>query len=321
MNFRLWSACAALLFVAACAKDGIHKAAPVTPQQPDTVRVTPPIDNSDNGSSLSDNTHLLLGNPTDAQRNLVFIENYLMDQKYFVESYSKNRGIPVWVGWHLQSEDVGSAGRSDNFRPDPSLPSGWYQVSDKSYNGAVTGFDRGHNCPSGDRTADATANNTTFLMTNMIPQAATLNQGPWEGLEDYVRNTLVSTGNEAYIIMGSYGRGGRGSGQTNFAEILDNGNVTVPQQVWKVVVILPKGNNDLSRVDANTIVLAVNMPNDNSLYSLSGTGKTAWKNYLCTVNDLETKVNASIQAQGLKLDLFKNVPATVRAQLKSKLFQ
>ena len=319
-NLRRWGVYAALLVLAACAKDDIRKAAPpVNPNVPDTIVVKPPVDNNtDNGTSLTDNTHLLLGNPTDAQQNLVQIENYLMDQKYFVEAYSKNRGVPVWVSWHLQSEDIGGAGRTDDFRPDPNLPVNWYAVGDKSYSNS--GFDRGHNCPSGDRTSTTEANRATFLMTNMIPQAPMLNQGPWEGLEDYVRNTLVSSGNEAYIIMGAYGKGGTNSSATSVTTI-DNGNVTVPASVWKVVVVLPKGNNDLSRVGANVTVLAVDMPNNNTLYNTSGAGKSAWKNYLTTVNDLETKVNAAMKDQGITLNLFKNVPEGVRAQLKAKLFQ
>ncbi|WP_255412675.1 DNA/RNA non-specific endonuclease [Chitinophaga sp. S165] len=40
-------------------------------------------------------------------------------------------------------------------------------------------MDRGHNCPSADRTS-TTANSSTFLMTNMIPQAPQNNQQTWE---------------------------------------------------------------------------------------------------------------------------------------------
>ncbi|RAJ75654.1 DNA/RNA endonuclease G (NUC1) [Chitinophaga dinghuensis] len=321
LNFRLWGIYAAILVIAACTKDDVRKAAPpVNQNKPDTIVYKPPVDNGpiDNGTSLTDDTHLLLGNPTDAQRNLVQIENYLMDQKYFVEAYSKNRGTPVWVSWHLSSDDIGSSGRSDNFHADPNLPLSWYAVNENSYKNS--GFDRGHNCPSGDRTSTAAANNATFLMTNMIPQAPMLNQGPWEGLEDYARNTLVGTGYEAWIIMGSYGKGGKNSSATSVSSV-DNGNVNVPASVWKVVLVIPKGNNDLSRIDANATIVAIDMPNDNTLYTTSGTGKSAWKNYVVTVNDLETRVNAAFKDQGITLNLFKNIPEGIRTQLKAKLFK
>ncbi|MBC9934265.1 DNA/RNA non-specific endonuclease [Chitinophaga qingshengii] len=314
-NFRLLATYTALLLIVACAKDDIRKSGPGTPGKPDTITVTPPTTNPDPGTVPGDNGHLLLGNPTEAQSNLVFIENFLMNQTYFMEAYSKNAGIPVWVSWHLQTEDCpGTVDRSNDFRPDPSLPQGWYQVSASSYNGSVSGFDRGHNCPSGDRTATKEANSSTFLMTNMIPQAAALNQVPWANMEDFIRQQ-VKNGNEAFIVMGAYGKGGRGKGQTEFIETLDQKNITVPKQVWKVVVIIPKGVNDLARVDANATVIAVDMPNDNDLYS--GTGKTtAWKDYLCTVETLETKANAA----GVPLNLFKNIPEGIRTQLKKKLY-
>ena len=112
-----------------------------------------------------------------------------------------------------------------------------------------TGFDRGHNCPSGDRTSSIDANDATFLMTNMIPQAPQNNEQTWANLEEYLRSQ-VSAGNEVYIIMGSYGTGGTGSGAT--LSSVDGGHVNVPSNVWKVAVILPVGDNDISRITAST---------------------------------------------------------------------
>lgn len=258
-----------------------------------------------------DNDHILLGNPTNATTNAAQGSNYFKDNVYYKLAYSSGRGVPVWVSWHLQSSDLGTTARQDDFRPD-LLPSSYYAVTNSSYSGS--GFDRGHNCPSADRTSSVAANSSTFLMTNMIPQAPNLNQGPWEGLEDYIRNTLVGTANEAYIIMGNYGTGGRNGSGTLVNEI-DNGNVTVPKMVWKVAVIIPKGNNDLARMDTSATVLAVNMPNDNTLYTTSN--KTAWRSYLTTVNSLES----AAAAQGVTLSLLGNVNATVRTYLKAKLFK
>ena len=152
--------------------------------------------------NTADNNNLLLGNPTNAQPGINSTANYLMDQTYFTESYNRDKGTPNWVSWHISSTDLGSASRSDNFRADVNLPSGWYAVGNSSYSGS--GFDRGHNCPSGDRTSSSTANSATFLMTNMIPQAPKNNQQTWANLENYTRS-LVTAGNEVYVVMGSYG--------------------------------------------------------------------------------------------------------------------
>ena len=258
-----------------------------------------------------DNDPLNLGNPTNAIASVSFPENYLKDNGYYKLAYSQSRGTAVWVAWHLQSEDLGSTPRQDDFRPDTNLPPGWYQVQSYSYSGS--GFDRGHNCPSADRTSTVPANSSTFLMTNMIPQAPTFNQGPWAGLESFIRGTLVGSSNEAYIVMGNFGQGGYNSSNTLFNTI-DAGRVTVPAKVWKVILIIPKGNNDLARINSTAVVLAVDMPNDNRLYTTSGSND--WRNYITSVNSLEAEANAS----GVPLNLFQAIADTVRPILKAKIY-
>lgn len=266
----------------------------------DTFIITADGDTTGGGGGPvpGDNDNILLGNPSDAAPSIVLVNNYLMDKVYFKLSYSRDKGEPNWVCWHLQDTDLGDISRSNDFRADVTLPDGWYQVSNSSYRGS--GFDRGHNCPSGDRTADATANSTTFLMTNMIPQAPNNNRHVWANLENYTRS-LVREGNETYVIMGSYGTGG--SGSNGSAGNVDNGRVNVPSNIWKVIVVLPKGDNDLARITTSTRVIAVNTPNDNSVSS-------DWKSYLTTINDIEAATSYR---------LLSNVPANIASVLKAKL--
>ncbi len=248
--------------------------------------------------SGGDDSNLLLGNPSNAQPSVVLIQNYLKDQKYYIESYNSVRGEPNWVSWHISSADLGSAARQDNFRADATLPSGWYQVGATSYSGS--GFDRGHNCPSADRTSTVDANSATFLMSNMIPQAPQNNQQTWANMENYVRS-LVTAGNEVYVIMGSYGTGGTGSNGS--ANTINNGNVTVPSNVWKVVVVLPNGSSDLSRISTSTRVIAVNTPNINTI-------ATDWKSYRTSVDAIEAATG---------YDLLSAVPASVQAVIEAKV--
>jgi endonuclease G len=117
-------------------------------------------------------------------------------------------------------------------------------------------------------------------MTNMIPQAPQNNQQTWANLENYLRQLTVQ-GNEVYIIMGSYGAGGVGSLNTTvYNSIKNEGKITVPAYVWKVAVVIPVGNGDISRVSATTRVIAVNTPNINSINS-------DWTKYIVTVRDIE----------------------------------
>lgn len=146
----------------------------------------------------------------------------------------KDRGIPNWVSWHLDKGWLGTAPRQDDFRSDMSLPSGLYKVQATDYTGS--GFDRGHNTPSADRTRTEEDNSATFLMTNMVPQAPENNQQTWANLESYWRK-LAQEGNEFYIIMGNYGIGGSCSlGQKT---TIADGKVTVPAKIWKVIVVIP----------------------------------------------------------------------------------
>ncbi|TGE07683.1 DNA/RNA non-specific endonuclease [Hymenobacter fodinae] len=246
----------------------------------------------------TDNVNLALGNPSGAITDINFPNNYLLVKPQYVVGYNRDQGKPNWVSWHLDAADRGGIDRQDDFRNDASLPAGWYQVTDRSYSGS--GFDRGHNCPSADRTSSIENNSATFLMTNMMPQAPDNNQGPWANLENYARTFLPS--NEVYIVCGSYGVGGTGS--NGFAQTIDEGRVTVPNRTWKVMVILPVGDNDVSRISATTRVIAIDMPNTN------GIRNTDWGTYRTSVDAIEAATG---------YDLLSALPVEVQAAIESKV--
>jgi endonuclease G len=242
--------------------------------------------------------HLTMGNPSNAVVDVNQPGNYLLDKPQYAVSYNRDKGRPNWVSWHLASSWLGSTPRQDDFRNDTTLPAGWYQVQGTDYSGS--GFDRGHHCPSADRTLTVADNSSTFLMTNMLPQSPDNNQGPWANMENYLR-TLVSSGNELYIVMGGSGSGGTGSnGGTTFT--IAGGHVAVPSQVWKVVVVLPSGTNDVSRVTTSTRTIAVIMPNTQGIRTAD------WKTYRVSVDQVETLTG---------YDFLSNVPTPVQSVIES----
>lgn len=247
--------------------------------------------------------HLVMGNPSNAITDVNNPTNYLLAKSQYVMSYNRDRGIPNWVSWHLDSSWIGDAPRQDDFRNDPSLPAGWYQVQNTDYSGS--GFDRGHHTPSADRTRSIPDNSATFFMTNMMPQAPFNNQGPWEELESYCR-TLVSQGNELYIIAGGAGTGGSGSngGTTN---TIANGHVTVPAVTWKVILVLPNGTNDVDRVFKTTRMIAVIMPNNQSIGI-----NTPWRNFRTSVRRVEALTG---------LNFFSNVRPQMQNVLEKQIDQ
>ena len=218
---------------------------------------------------LPDEDPLILGNPSGATPDIANENNYLMPKPQYTLSYNRSRSEPNWVAWRLDSSWVGSTPRQDDYRPDPSLPAGWYQVQASDYSGS--GYDRGHMCPSGDRTNSVANNSATFLMTNFVPQLPANNQGPWEDFESYCR-TLASQGNELYIIDGPHGNIGTVAG----------GHVVVPDVTWKVVVVLPNGSDDLHRVTKGTRAFGVIVPNHPPVDI-----NAPWRNFRVTVKEVE----------------------------------
>src|ERR1700752_4622785 len=231
--------------------------------------------------------HLTMGNPSNAVTNVSTPNNYLMDKPQYSMSSSRDNGTANWVRWHLDNSWLGSTPRQDNFRADTTLPTGWYRVQATDYSGS--GFDRGHMCPSADRTITVSANSATFLMTNMIPQLPANNQGVWANLESYSR-TLVSQGNELYIISGGQG----------LQFFIANGHVAVPAQTWKGFIVLPAGSNDVSRVTTSTRTIAVVIPNSGSINS-------DWRTYRVSVDQVEAITG---------FDFFSNVPTGIQAVIE-----
>ena len=217
----------------------------------------------------SSNVHLTMGNPSNAAVNTAAPTNYLMEKPQYALSYHRDNGTPNWVSWHLDTSWLGSTARQDDFRPDTTLPAGWYRVLQTDYSGS--GYDRGHMCPSGDRTNSVATNSATFLMTNMMPQLAANNQGPWEELESYCR-TLAGQGNEIYIMAGPSGNIGTIAG----------GRVVVPQVTWKVVLVIPNGTNDLQRINKQTRAFGIIVPNQPPLNI-----NAPWRQFRVTVDAVE----------------------------------
>jgi endonuclease G len=221
--------------------------------------------------------HLLTGNPSNADTSGKNPDNYLMIKPQFAISYNRSRNIPNWVSWHLDSTDLGKTDRMNNFRPDTKLPTGWYRVKPKDYENS--GFDKGHICPSGDRTDSERNNAATFLMTNMMPQAPENNRGVWKEFEEYCRR-VVNNSKELYIIAGCYGNGGTG---TNGKAKVIGTKVAVPSNTWKMILILDAGNDDLQRINEETRIIVIDIPNNNTVKG------TKWRDYKITLEELEKR--------------------------------
>ena len=226
-------------------------------------------------------------------------DDYLISRPQYVLSYNRSRGIANWVSWHLGLASKGDAKRTNDFRPDPLIPQGWYAARTSDYTN--TGFDRGHLCPSDDRDASPDDNAATFLLSNIVPQAPRHNREVWKSLEDYERQ-LLSNGNDVYIIAGTYGTGG--TGQNGFATTLAGGKLTVPATLWKILIVVPSSSDTTFQLTENTRVIAINIPNEQSA------ADKPWRAYLTSVDALETLTG---------YDFLSNVPTDIQRVIEMRV--
>ncbi|MBA4192204.1 MAG: hypothetical protein C0467_29900 [Planctomycetaceae bacterium] len=261
-----------------------------------------PPGNSERAPSESDpSIHLLLGNPSRAVDDTHDPDNYLMRKPYFALSYNRTKGTPNWVSWCLQKSDFGPGDRVE-FYPDAALPQGFPRIVPRDYTNS--GFDRGHLCPRSDRTATQEMAKATFVMTNIAPQSPHLNQRGWNDLEEYSRD-LVHKGSVLYITAGVQGMGGEGTNGPA-EKIGAGGKVTVPAKCWKVMAVIENGTGtaeDLAKIGQNTRIIAIIMPNDQSI------GHN-WPKYRTSVKDVETLTGYTF---------FDRVPAPIADPLKAKV--
>lgn len=235
-----------------------------------------------------------LGNPSNATSDTNNHSHFLIQRTVEALDYNDSLGLPNWASWNLSIGDLGGATRSDNFFADTNLPSGFYVVQQGDYSGS--GFDRGHLCPSADRTDNDTDNDMVFYMSNIMPQAADNNQGVWESFENYCR-TLTLDGSEVLIICGPGGFDGSRFG---------NGTVAIPSFTWKITVVVPPGEGSAaSRISTATRVIALHVPNTN------GISRTIpWTNFLTSAGQLQSDTG---------LTFFSALAPEIAAALRAKV--
>jgi DNA/RNA endonuclease G (NUC1)/uncharacterized protein YjdB len=214
--------------------------------------------------------HVEFGTPTDADMS----DDITVVKRGFVASYNALRGGPNWVSWNLNATHFGAAPRCDCFSPDLSLPSGVDRVFDVDY--INSGYDRGHMVQSESRTSTEQENAATFLLTNILPQAAANNQGSWLRFENHLNDLARLQNRDVFVIAGGeYGAD---------APTLNNaGKVVIPHFTWKIAVIMPRGAGVDDVVNTSgTQVIAVRMPN---LTTTASNG--AWETFVTTVDAIE----------------------------------
>ena len=143
-------------------------------------------------------------------------------QAYLV-GYDAAAKLPRFVTYELLPQNaLGCVARTNAFATDQSVPNG---ARPDDY--AATGYDKGHMSPDGDLSWDVQVEFESFLMTNMSPQAGSLNRGIWKLLETSVRGWAVQRNQSYTVYVG---------GVYNAQDKKIGNGVVVPHGFYKIVI-------------------------------------------------------------------------------------
>lgn len=196
----------------------------------------------------------------------------------FTLCYDSARKTALWSAHELTvSSEPASRVRRRNFRRDPQLAS----AHDADFR--HSGYTRGHLVPAADVAWNEAALRDSFLLSNAVPQNASLNSGKWRVLEAAIRK-LAATADFVVVF----------TGPVFCADSAHIGasKVTVPCELYKVVTA---GNG------SELTMFAAMLPNDrNPVGPLSA--------FSLPVAEVERRTG---------LDFFNALPVDVQARLES----
>ena len=146
----------------------------------------------------------------------------LCQQAYFI-GYDPEAKLPKYATYTLQPQNaIGCVARTNAFVANQFVPNG---PKPDDYVG--TGYDKGHAVPDGDLSWDQQVEYESFLMTNMFPQAGSLNRGIWKLLETSVRGWSAQRKQSYTIYVG---------GIYNAQDKRIGNGIIVPHGYYKIVI-------------------------------------------------------------------------------------
>lgn len=122
----------------------------------------------------------------------------LRHEGYLLE-YSEKLANPLWVTYQVSEQRFKSGKRPSGFKTD------WRSISGISHSGYTgSGYDRGH-MASDDLIVSRygrSAQQESFLMTNISSQKPNLNQKSWQRLEEIISNDFSQWHGNVWVVTG-----------------------------------------------------------------------------------------------------------------------
>lgn len=218
---------------------------------------------------------------------------FLCREGYAVQ-FDPQKKTPLWTSEYLAASllRAGKEERTDDFRPDPSVPSG-AQATLNDYRGSK--FDRGHVTPAADMNGrNPNAMSETFFLTNMVPQVGpNNNRGIWADLEGQVRNWTLARGRLNVLTGPIFNRQ---------YETMGRSAVAIPTHLYKVVLD-PKTGETIAFIIPNVQIKTpkVRRLDEGNENYIQTTDKAAINcGSTCTLENFVVKVADVERATGLK---------------------
>lgn len=167
------------------------------------------------------------------------------NRRNFSMLYDTENRVALWVAYPLCDDYLGSTGRTDKWAYDPKISMDAQPTLNQSW--GVSGYDRGHQLPSADRTCSAETNAATFYFSNMTVQNSSLNQGIWGNLEMKVRDNYAEKCDTLYVITGPVLKL-NATDQIQYIKDRSGKKVAVPKAYFKVLLKFNLKDNTYSSI-------------------------------------------------------------------------
>lgn len=208
----------------------------------------------------------------------------ILDRGEYMVGWSDSLGHPAWVAYHVAKDAKYEAGKRPDFSRDVNVDASPLPSDYKN-----SGYDRGHMAPNhaiATRYGNA-AQRGTFLMTNVSPQTAELNRGPWRNLEHRIADYWTSRYGEIWVVVG-------GISPSPHAKSIAGGRIDVPESFYMVIV---------AQEEYDVRALAVVLPQEIEYDAYPA-------RYLVSIDDLEELTG---------LDFLPDLPEFISSPLESQL--
>ncbi|WP_407397648.1 DNA/RNA non-specific endonuclease [Treponema sp.] len=203
----------------------------------------------------------------------------------FTLCYRESYEDAEWAAYILTREELKAVtGRSNDFRPDPSITTGSSDLSDYK----KSGYDRGHLAPAADMEWSKESCSESFFMSNMTPQAPAFNRGMWQQLESQVRRWADRFG-KIIVVTGPILE----KDADGYAKIGGN-QVAVPEYFFKSILAQSE--------DGTATAISFIMPN-------SKCEGTLW-DYCVTADEIESRTG---------FDIFSFLPDSEEEKIESSV--